>query len=376
MRVYKALMKLYRRSYAIIIPIVIYLVISVVLSYVNSGEQPKNLNGKNYRVAIVNEDGSKLSKAVEEYIKSEYKIDKEITTIKSIKNALFFARIDNGIVIPKDFSNDYKIEEYNYTSFASSFLIGKSINSYINIYLSFRKTMDEDEAISKTNETLNKNVETISNISNKKANILNSFRWFIVMFSYVSIISLFNSLNAVNDFNDSQIKSRILSSNITSKDFQKQVLASMVTVGFVLYLILVVLSILLYGTEISFSKNGIMMLSRLLLHLMTITSMTYLLNSIALNQRILSMIANFLAISFAFLGGVFIPVRYVAKNMLMFSKLTPTYWFSTGIDSILATGAFSEQVMKGIYIEVLMIIAFSTLAFAIRYQKRKNSISW
>ncbi len=376
MRVYKALMRLYKRSYSIIIPTIIYVIITAIFAFSAANSQPGSLSAKDYRVAIVNEDGSKLSKAVEEYIQKEYAYNSSVKTKEGLKEALFYSMIDNGVVIPSDFSDNYQIEEYNYTSFASSFLVGKSLNSYINTYLSYRKVMGEEEAIEKTNALLSSDVKTSSTIANKDAEILNGYRWFVAMFSYVMMISLLNSLNAVRNFNDSEVKSRILSSNITSKDFQKQVVLSMLSISVILYFILVGLSFLLFGYEFTTSKYGIMILGRLLLHVMTITSITYLVNSFALSARMLSMIGNFLSLTVAFIGGVFIPIRYVAKNVLFFSKLTPTYWFTSGVREIITTGFYNSNVMKGIYIESVMIVAFLLLSFAIRHQKRKRSISW
>ncbi len=376
MRVYNALMKLYRRSYAIIIPIIIYIIISGIISYLVAGSQSQNISSKNYRVAIINEDGSKLSKALEEFIKNEYIIDSRMKTKAELKDALFFTIIDNGIVIPEDFSKTYKVEEYSYTSFASSFLVSKSINSYINTYMSYKKTMSEDEAIDKTIKVLSKDVKIASSISNKEADMLNSYRWFISSFSYVMLIALLNSLNAVKDFNKADVKSRVLSSNITTKDFQKQVVFSILSISIVLYIILVGLSFIMFGSEFTTSKNAIMILGRLLVHVITITSITYLVNSFAFSARILSMIGNFISLTFAFIGGVFIPIKYVSQNVLFFSKLTPTYWFTTGINEIISSGFYNNSVMRGVYIEIVMITAFLLLSFAIRYQKRKKSISW
>ncbi len=376
MRVYKVLMRLYSRSYSIIIPIIIYMIISGIFAFSLAGSQPENISSKECRVAIVNEDDSELSKALEEYIKKEYAYDSSIKTEDGLKEALFYSMIDNGIVIPKDFSKNYNIEEYSYTSFASSFLVGKSLNSYVNTYLSYRKIMGEEEAIEKTIAVLSRDVKTSSTITSKEANKLNSYRWFVSMFSYVMLISLLNSLNAVRDFNEPDVKSRVLSSKITTNDFQKQVVLSMLSVSIVLFLFLVVLSAILFGFEFTSSTYGLMILGRLLVHVVTITSITYLVNSFAFDARILTMVGNFISLTFAFIGGVFIPLRYVSKHILFFSKLTPTYWFTSGVREIITVGSYNSTVMKGFYIEFVMIAAFSLLAFAIRHQKRKKSISW
>ncbi len=374
MRVYKTLMKLYRRNYAVILPLVIFMFIFLFISYTTSDSGANNVDAKNYRIAIINEDGSDLSNALEEYMKREFRYDAGIDTRENLKDALFYARIDNGIVIPKGFSENYKVEEYNYTSFASSFIVSNTVNSYVNSYLSFKAAMNEDEAIKKTVELLEREVETISKVSKKKSDVINSFKRFVTMFSYIIMIVIINSLYSIYDFDKKEIKKRILSSNITNKQVQRQIIASMITVSIILFLFSILLTVIFFGFETTTSRIGLMIFGRLLLHIITLTSIAYLINSFVTSQRILGMVGNFLSLSFAFLGGVFLPIKYVSKGVLMFSKLIPTYWFTTGADEIISSGTFNNVVMKGVYIETIMIIAFLAAAFSIRVEKRRRAI--
>ena len=100
--------------------------------------------------------------------------------------------------------------------------------------------------------------------------------------------------------------------------------------------------------------------------MLTCCAITSLLTSLIKTSNTLSMTTNIVGLSMSFFCGVFVPMRFIGSNVLMFSKFLPFYW--TVLVNNMTYEPYSKyafdlsKVITGIGIELLFAVAISAVA--------------
>jgi len=144
--------------------------------------------------------------------------------------------------------------------------------------------------------------------------------------------------------------------------------------GTAILAVVLLISFVLYGSELSQSGVFPWLLANSLTFLVVSISLGFLVGSIVKNDNQLSALATSIAMIFSFLGGIFISQELMGSQVQKIAKFIPTYWYiasnkilgyAQGIGSI-DTSIF----MQNIGIQIAFALAFFSLALAV--SKRKS----
>ena len=260
MTVFKTFWKILNKNK---ITVIIYTVMLLLFGASNMQTSEKSMNfvASKPDVLIINYDEEKgITKDLIKYIRNNSNILNIENNEDKINDALFYRDVNYVIYIPNNYSKDFmdgknpQIEIKSTGDYQASFE-EMILSRYIKVASIYQKNItNEDELISKVNETISKQAETeitskldTNNIS--KATFYYNFASYSILACLLLIISLIMS-----SFNEEKIRKRIIVSNTNYKNHNKILLLSNCCYSLILWMFYVLISFVILG-NIMFSAT-------------------------------------------------------------------------------------------------------------------------
>ena len=316
-------------------------------------------------VYIVNNDEEKgITGDLIKYIKDNSNIIDIENTQEKIDDALFYRDVNYVIYIPENYNKDFlagenpEIEIKSTGDYQASFE-EMILSRYIKVANIYQKSIkDEDELISKINETLSK--ETDIEITSKldtdtlsKATFYYNFASYSMLACLIFIIGLI-----LFSFNEEKIRKRTV---ISSTDYKKQnriLLFSNGLYALILWLFYVMISLLLVG-DIMFSTHGLIYILNSLILTICATTISFFIGNVVTNKNALSGIVNVVALGSSFLCGAFVPLKWLPDTVIKIAHCIPTYYYIATNEALTTLEEFSMDTIKPLIVNMVIIIGFS-----------------
>ena len=369
MTVFKTYLKILRKN---IIMVLVFSMILVIFGGLNMSSQDKSLsfNAVKPDILIVNEDEEKgITKSFIKYIKDNSNTPSVKDNEESRNDALFYNDADYIIYIPKGFNEDFmkgninKIEVKKGNNFNASYA-EMLINRYLKIASTYKdKVTNEDELIEIIDNTLTNNTKIeittkLDTDSLERAKFFFNFESYSLLVCLIFIISLILSI-----FNAEKIRKRTIISSSSYKKNNRILLLSNLLYAFSIWLIYMVLAIILLG-NVLWTSNGIMYIINSFVHLITITSLAFLIGNIVTNKDAVNGVTNVVGIGTSFLCGVFVPLSYLPDSVIKIAHILPTYYYVKSNDIITSLEEINLTTLKPVFIN-MMILVVSAIIFII-----------
>ena len=144
-----------------------------------------------------------------------------------------------------------------------------------------------------------------------------------------------------------------------------------------LYLLLTVVALFLYRSQMLNSKGLFAMLNGFV-YLIFTTMLAILISVISPGGKVIDMIANVVSLGMSFLCGVFVPQSVLSETVLNIGKFLPAYWYIKANNMIAGIGGEIFG-MRKYMICIGIELAFSVVLFCItlliaRTKKSSRSI--
>ena len=284
MTVFKTFLKILNKNKFIVI---LYTVFLITFGGFNMQTSDNNTNfvASKPDIMIVNKDENKgITQDLIKYITDNSNIIKLKNNEDAINDGLFYRDVDYVIYIPKNYNRDFmdgknpKIDIKSTGDYKSSYA-EMLLSRYIKVANIYQKSIDdEDELISKINETLSKEskVEIISKLDTNglsKASFYYNFASYSILACLVYVICLI-----LSSFKNMKIQKRTIISSTDYKKINRQLLLSNSLFSLVLWLMYVILSFILIK-DVMFSIQGIIYLLNSLLFTICATTIAIFINS-------------------------------------------------------------------------------------------------
>jgi ABC-2 type transport system permease protein len=252
MTVFKTFLKILNKNKFIII---LYTVFLIAFGGFNMQTSDNNTNfvASKPDIMIVNYDEEKgITKDLIKYITDNSNIIELNNNEEAINDGLFYRDVNYVIYIPENYNRDFmngknpEIEIKSTGDYQSSFA-EMLLSRYINVANIYQKSItDEDELISKINETLSKESEV--EITSKLDTAAISRTAFYYNFASYSIVAclLFIIGLILNAFNEEKIRKRIVIGNMNYKMHNRILLLSNCCYAIVLWLFYVAISFIMF----------------------------------------------------------------------------------------------------------------------------------
>lgn len=289
MNTFKAFLKILSKNRFLVI---MYIAILVILnvSIMSSKEANNDFVSIKPDIYIENEDEEKgITKDLIRYLNDNCNIVKLKDNENAISDALFYRDVNYIIYIPKNYNNDFlagnnpelKIKTNgNYEASLAEMLLKKYIkvaNTY-NEYIE-----DENELITKINETLNKQseVKLTSKVDNRilnRATVYYNFVSYSLLGSLIYIICI-----VLTSFKNPKVQKRIIISSTNYKKINRQLLTSNILFSLVVWAFFVVVSLVLIG-DFMYTPQGLIYILNSFIFTICATSLAFLLGTVIKNR--------------------------------------------------------------------------------------------
>ncbi|MBQ6285445.1 MAG: ABC transporter permease [Bacilli bacterium] len=381
MTVFKTFLKILNKNKFIIILYTVFL-IGFGGFNMQTSDNSTNFVASKPDIMIVNYDEEKgITKDLIKYITDNSNIIELNNNEEAINDGLFYRDVNYVIYIPENYSKDFmdgKNPEINIKStgdYQSSFA-EMLLSRYIKVANIYQKSIkNEDELISKINETLSKQseVEITSKLdtdSLAKATFYYNFASYSLLACLVYVICLI-----LSSFKDIKIQKRTIISSTDYRKLNRQLLLSNSLFSIILWGVYVALSFVLIG-NIMFSNQGIIYLINSFIFTICATTIALLIGNLVSNKNAINGIVNVIALGSSFLCGAFVPMEWLPDGVLKIAHILPSYYYISSNEALKTLEIFNFETMKPIITNMLVLVGFSMVFIILTniVSKRKQKI--
>ena len=381
MTVFKTFLKILNKNKFIIILYTVFL-IGFGGFNMQTSDNSTNFVASKPDIMIVNYDEEKgITKDLIKYITDNSNIIELNNNEEAINDGLFYRDVNYVIYIPENYSKDFmdgKNPEINIKStgdYQSSFA-EMLLSRYIKVANIYQKSIkNEDELISKINETLSKQSEVkitskLDTDSLAKATFYYNFASYSILACLVYVICLI-----LSSFKDIKIQKRTIISSTDYRKLNRQLLLSNSLFSIILWGVYVALSFVLIG-NIMFSNQGIIYLVNSFIFTICATTIALFIGNLVSNKNAINGIVNVIALGSSFLCGAFVPMEWLPDGVLKIAHILPSYYYISSNESLKTLEIFNLETMKPIITNMIVILGFSIIFIILTniVSKRKQKI--
>ena len=351
------------------IPIIIYTAILVIFAGFNmsNNDSMSDFSATKPDILIVNNDKEEgVTKNLVEYLNKKTNVKDISLDDEAIKDALFYRDVNYVIYIPENYRQDFlngknpQIEIKSTGDYQSE-LARMLLERYVKVAQNYRKeTSDEEELISKINDTMSKEVQ-VEIKSKLDTETLQRLTTYFNFASYAILaVGIYVVCMILTSFRDEKIKNRTNVSSMNYKKINRNLFLSNCLFGIVLWMFYLALPVFLIG-NIMFSTYGFMFAINSFTFTICALAIAFFVGNLGINKNAVSGIVNVISLGSSFLCGAFVPMQYLPNFVLKIAHILPTYWYIKNNEIIGNADVFSSEVFKSIWVNIAVVIGFIVL---------------
>lgn len=380
MQVYKSFFRiLNKQKGTVIMYLAIFMTISTLISSQGKDSAEAMFQASSCSFAVFDEDNSVMSRSIINYLSKDNEIKEIEDDPELIQDEVYERNLTCVIRIKKGFGEAVRdgkdaqmLEITAVPGTVYGELFENQANGYVRIFRSYTAGgFSETEAVEKTEGTLEKEVD-VTLADSRSDGTHSKVYYYYQLLPYIYIAICIGAIGPILIvFRKKDVRDRIQSSPYPMGKMNLELYGGMVTTG----LGLVALhSLILTALRLEiFSMRGLLFVMNEICFLVTALGITFLVGQLAVNQNIISMIANVVGLGFSFLGGVFVPLQLMGDGILRAAHFIPSYWYVRACEWIdgYVSGDSVTPVMGFMGIDLLFGIAFICAGLACLRMKRR-----
>ena len=367
MIVFKNYFNIVKRHLGIII---MFSAISIGVSVINTSyTSTEDYASVDPKIAVINYDDSALSDNFVEYIKERAEIVEVEDDEKAIQDTLYLNKADSILIIPDNFGtniligNNPRLKIKKSTQNVSEYT-ELLVNRYFKIAENYSKVgMSENEIINNIEKDIQNEIEVKVSSKNQsdmeRLAVYYSFENYAFLSIFIFIIGTIMCI-----FNKETIRKRNNVSKLNPKSISNQLFLGHMTLTLSIWLVFILISVILYR-DLMFTTNGLFLILNSLCFALTATSLAYLIGCLIKKENVISGIQNVISLGLSFISGCFVPIEWLDKNIINFSKIFPSYWFIQGNYDITKLSTFNYENIKPVIQNCGIVLLFGIIYFMI-----------
>lgn len=380
MTVFKTFLQILKKNKGMVI---LYTVILLVFGSLNmqSNQTSTTFEASKPNIVIVNNDKEEgITKDLIKYLKQNSETPEVENNEEAIDDALFYEEASLVVYIPENYNEDFlsgkkpEIKIKKSTNYYSSFA-EMMLKRYIKVANVYQESItDENELISKINETLEK--ESITELTSKldTTGLSKATRYFnFASYSFLACLIYVICL-ILTTFNEENVKKRTIISSFNYKKHNRILLLSNMIYSLMLWALYVVMSFVVVG-EIMQSTHGAILIINSLIFVICSTSISFFIGSLVKNKNAIGGIVNVIALGSSFLCGAFVPAEWLPDFVKTIAHIFPTYYYIEANDKLAGMEEFNIDTLMPIITNMGIILGFALvfmiLANLVAKKKRK-----
>ena len=196
-----------------------------------------------------------------------------------------------------------------------------------------------------------------------------NFLSYILTAVLISIIAIIMQV-----FNDHDLRCRTFCSPMTQRSYNAQFLLAVAVFSVGAWALMVAAGAIFDREHFFRAATGYLMLNSFVLTL-TAASLGFLIGNLTTNRQAVGALANVCALGPSFLGGVFIPQRFLGEGVLAASRFTPTYWYVKATTIVTTANDLGSTDLTPVFTSMAVVLCFGAafLALGLVAGKRRRT---
>lgn len=336
----------------------------------------------NARIAIIDRDGSKLSKSIVSYLSKDATVVPLEDTERAIQDAVATNRAEYILVIPRGWGEGVmraaqageqapNLQTYISFATASGFVMDTKVQSYVQILYAFAAGDALQNAVTQSSV-----VQCVENAAAEKmegfvipqdaAPVSGSLSGYLKF----SIYPLFTSIavmiaTVLNRMNRKEIQERLLATPETSRGRNFGIFWGCLTVGIAAWLYISLLGVVFYGCSL-LSHNVealVWCLFALLAFSFFAASFGFFIGQLKVSENMSNAIGNVMGLALSALGGGWISVELFPDSIQQLVHFIPSYWMSDIVSRVSVIPVFTPETRGVLGMDLLIMLLFGAAFF-------------
>lgn len=376
MPVFKLCLKIIKKNLpALSIYIVIFLVISALITVSNVNQQPKGFSQTKAKIAVLADESTPLVEGFKTELARTAQLVELSDEKEELQDALFFRDVTYILRIPAGFTDAFlqgrelQLDKTVVPGSVENAYVDLTVNQYWHLAALYAKNnpgiSQERAAQNVARDMAADTPVTMSNPGGKK-DISQSFSVYYFNFLAYTLTSvLILGVSAIMlVFNNKDLSRRNFCSPLPAGSINLQFfLANLVFTGATW--LLMTGACFIFDPKGSLTPNMVYLLLNSLIFSLCLASASFLIGNLVKNRNALSAIANVAALGPSFISGVFVPQEFLAAPVLRLASFTPTYWYIQANSKIGSLTDFSWSSLTPVFNNMLITAGFTVAFFAI-----------
>ncbi len=376
MPVFKLCLKIIQKNLpAISIYVVIFLVISTLITVSNVNQQTKGFNQTKAKIVFLAEESTPLVEGFKKELSRTAQLVELPDEKEKLQDALFFRDVTYILRIPAGFTESFlkgdglQLQKTVVPGSVENAYVDLTVNQYWRLAALYAKNnpgITQQDTAQRVEQDMA--VDTTVKLSNPegKKDISQSFPVYYFNFLAYTLTSvLILGVSAIMIvFTNKDLSRRNFCSPLRTGSINLQFyLANLVFTGATW--LLMTGACFIFDPKDSFTPNMIYLLLNSLVFTLCIASASFLIGNLVKSRNAISAIANVAALGPAFISGVFVPQEFIAGPVLRLASFTPTYWYVQANSKIGSLTDFSWSSLTPVFNNILITAGFAVAFFAI-----------
>lgn len=359
------------KSFLGIIAVYTVIFLSLAIFTSTSGSGSNTYEPTEAKIAIINHDKeSKFIQNFEEYVKNSAQLIDLESDDESLKDALFFRKVDYIMIVPENYTkdfiagNDVKMDVMAVPDSSAAMYSKELMNKYINIAnIYIRADISEDVLADKVKEDIGKEAKISLISGNDNGAEVSSARHYYNFANYTLLaITVVVVAMIMVSFSEDKIRRRNLVSPVSYKSINRQLLLGNIVVSSGVWLLYVLASFVLYK-DTMFSQHGLLFIVNSGVFMSVVLSIGFLLATITNKREVISGMSNVIGLGSSFIAGAFVPQELLGTFVLFIAKFTPSYWYITNNNKIAKLSSFTFDALQPILLNMGIILGFTFIFY-------------
>lgn len=375
MIIYSAYMKIIRRNgWLIFLYLVIFFGVTMLYQALASEEEHVSYQAESVRLALVDEDGGELAEAFQAYLGQFHEITVMENDVSVLQEKLFYRDIEYIVRIPDGFfatcaAGGEKIKVTKVPGSYTAFYIDQQINSFLNnartYYMAGFSEKETADAL-RGMQPIQVRMLDASGNGGKMPAFAFYFRYIPYLFLSVLCYVMGYVLMA---FREGDLPKRMSASAVPAVRQNLEGLLAALTMGAGLWGFSILAAVFFYGKDFTGSSAFSYYILNSAMLLLVSLALSYLVGTLTKDSNALSGIVNILSLGMCFLGGVFVSMELLNKNVMKAAQFLPVYWYEK-VNNILVeygtvTGEVKTTVLQALGIQFVFAAALVCVALAV-----------
>lgn len=387
MQVFKAYFRVIQKNvFQIGIYLVVFLALALLFTFTSTDKHQEQFDEIKTDVAVINRDGdSPLVRGFIEYLGEKGILHELEDSTEAMQDALFFRRVKYVAIIPEGFSQQFwagrhqKLEAAAAPDSTDSYYMSLIADKYLSTaarYRDFGSSMTREEIVQAVKEDLKSGAQVEFLGTTQPVDQNYGFFAYYQYLAYILIAIMVLAMSSIMMvFNRPDLRRRNLCAPIPLRSVNAQMVLGSVVFSLGCWLLMVTLSVILYGANLTDYRLLFLSALNALVYTMVAVSIGFMVGLFIKGSNAQSAVSNVLSLGMSFLAGVFVPQEIMGDAVLTVASFTPTYWYIRANNSIMTLLDFRWESVAPICVDMLVQLGFAAaiLAAALMISKQKQT---